>query len=182
MGVKRTTQCDERTFRDGSTHLLEVGVMSKDEEPRRVRWSVPRADISTNQWLDEQHSISESLRFLIRESIQRDGYIDVVNKPVEQQPRRGRPSKSESVEAIRPVGDVDPDRGREMVRAVLIEHFDADPADAERAAGEVFAPTDRSGDDVGLGGASSFAKSSPDSGLDEGGQLDMNALMRQSRT
>lgn len=70
--------------------------MAKPGEPRRLRWSVPRADESTNRWLDGQHDISRSLQLLIRESIQRDGYIDVVNRPVEQLPRRGRPPLSDS--------------------------------------------------------------------------------------
>lgn len=61
------------------------------EELRRLRWSVPKVDVSVNKWLDAQYSISESLRALIRESIQREGCVDVVNKPVEQLPRRGRP-------------------------------------------------------------------------------------------
>lgn len=70
--------------------------MTKPAEPRRLRWSVPRVDVSTNQWLDTQNDISQSLQLLIRESIQRDGYIDVVNRPIEQLPRRGRPPQSES--------------------------------------------------------------------------------------
>ncbi|MUU73427.1 hypothetical protein [Pseudarthrobacter sp. GA104] len=70
--------------------------MAKPAEPRRLRWSVPRVDVSTNQWLDTQNDISQSLQLLIRESIQRDGYIDVVNRPIEQLPRRGRPPQSES--------------------------------------------------------------------------------------
>ena len=65
--------------------------------PRRLRWSVPAVDVSTNRWLDLQHDVSHSLQLLIRESIQRDGYIDVVNRPIEQLPRRGRPpQQSES--------------------------------------------------------------------------------------
>lgn len=64
----------------------------KSGAPRRLRWSVPAVDGSTNRWLDLQNGISHSLQLLIRESIQRDGYIDVVNRPVEQMPRRGRPS------------------------------------------------------------------------------------------
>lgn len=59
-------------------------------DPRRLRWSVPAADVSVNQWLDLQENISGSLRLLIRESIERDGYIDVVNKPVEQLLRHGQ--------------------------------------------------------------------------------------------
>jgi hypothetical protein len=69
--------------------------MTDKAEPRRLRWSVPRADESTNRWLDEQYDISRSLQLLIRESIQRDGYIDVVNRPVEQLPWRGRPPQGE---------------------------------------------------------------------------------------
>ncbi|MFF4410213.1 hypothetical protein [Streptomyces sp. NPDC001404] len=60
-------------------------------EPRKVRWTVPAADTSVIEWLNEQADISQSIRLLIRESIQRDGYIDVYYKPVEQLPRRGRP-------------------------------------------------------------------------------------------
>lgn len=60
-------------------------------EPRKVRWTVPAADTSVIEWLNVQADISQSLRLLIRESIQRDGYIDVFYKPVDQLPRRGRP-------------------------------------------------------------------------------------------
>ncbi|MEU0942434.1 hypothetical protein ABZ379_06500 [Streptomyces canus] len=52
---------------------------------------MPAADTSVIEWLNEQTDISQSLRLLIRESIQRDGYVDVFYKPVEQLPRRGRP-------------------------------------------------------------------------------------------
>ncbi|MFG1857471.1 hypothetical protein ACGFJT_36940 [Actinomadura geliboluensis] len=62
---------------------------------------MPSADVSTNRWLDSQADISRSLKTLIRESIQRDGYIDVDNKPVEQLPRRGRPPQSETGEQHR---------------------------------------------------------------------------------
>lgn len=65
-------------------------------EPRRVRLTVPAADESTQRWLDLQDDQSVSMRLLIRESIERDGYIDVMNKPVEQLPRRGRPPGSSS--------------------------------------------------------------------------------------
>ncbi|MFB7919292.1 hypothetical protein [Streptomyces sp. NPDC056061] len=74
-------------------------------EPRRLRWSVPRVDVSTNRWLDEQHDISRSLQLLIRESIQRDGYIDIANRPVEQLPRRGRPPQQDVDEQRRPLAD-----------------------------------------------------------------------------
>lgn len=63
----------------------------KKAPPRRMRWSVPAADVSTNRWLDAQDDVSASLKELIRESIRRDGYVDAANAPVEQLPRRGRP-------------------------------------------------------------------------------------------
>ncbi|MFJ7280358.1 hypothetical protein [Kitasatospora sp. NPDC098663] len=70
----------------------EVSAMANQSgEPRKVRWTVPAADTSVIEWLDQQENISQSLRQLIRESIQRDGYIDVFYKPVDQLPRRGRP-------------------------------------------------------------------------------------------
>lgn len=57
----------------------------------RLRWSVPRADASVVKWLEAQYNVSQSLRILIRESIQREGYVDLACRPVEQLPRRGRP-------------------------------------------------------------------------------------------
>lgn len=64
--------------------------------PRRVRWSVPLADVSVNRWLDLQDSISDSVRQLIRESIQREGYVDVANKPVDQLPAAESKTKGEA--------------------------------------------------------------------------------------
>ncbi|MBT8163792.1 MULTISPECIES: hypothetical protein [Arthrobacter] len=51
-------------------------------EPRRVRLTIPQADESALAWVDLQDDASGSMRALIRESIARDGYIDVINKPV----------------------------------------------------------------------------------------------------
>ncbi|MBT8163184.1 MULTISPECIES: hypothetical protein [Arthrobacter] len=60
-------------------------------EPRRIRLMIPRADESALAWIDLQDDASGSMRALIRGSIARDGYVDVINQPVERQPRRGRP-------------------------------------------------------------------------------------------
>lgn len=65
--------------------------MARTESPKRVRLSVPQADVSVIEWLAQQHEISLSLRILIKESIQREGITDVANRPVVQLPRRGRP-------------------------------------------------------------------------------------------
>jgi hypothetical protein len=83
--------------------------MTSPEELRRLRWSVPAADVSVNEWLNAQASISQSLRLLIRESIERDGFIDVTYRPVKQLPRRGRPPQGEADEEIRAPQDAGPD-------------------------------------------------------------------------
>lgn len=60
----------------------------------RFRVSVPSADQPVLAWLAAQDNVSVSLRLLVREAIERDGYCDVLTRPVTQQPRRGRPPGS----------------------------------------------------------------------------------------
>lgn len=60
-------------------------------QPHRFRVSVPVADDAVYQWMLLQDNQSLSVRMLIRESIERNGYVDVINKPVAQLPKRGRP-------------------------------------------------------------------------------------------
>lgn len=99
-----------------------------------VRFSYPVADTSVAAWLASQDSVSESLRVLIRESIERDGYIDLANRPLTQQPRKGRPPLE--LPAVAPVApaspDVSDDRGRSDGPGDLPEpgpqHHDAGPA------------------------------------------------------
>ncbi|MFC9755188.1 hypothetical protein [Streptomyces sp. NPDC056921] len=104
-------------------------------EPRKLRWTVPAVDTSVIEWLDAQKDISQSLRLLIRESIQRDGYIDVFYKPVDQLPRRGRPplESTEQREDEESVVDRRPTAKPVQSRADAAD--DADP-DAEYAAPE----------------------------------------------
>lgn len=61
-------------------------------KPERFRVSVPAADEAVLAWIGMQDNHSQSIRMLIRESIERHGYIDVVNRPVAQLPKRGRPA------------------------------------------------------------------------------------------
>ena len=63
---------------------------------KRYRFSVPNEDESTQRWLDAQQNLSLSLRLIVRRQIEREGYIDVACRPVEQLPRRGRPPGSVS--------------------------------------------------------------------------------------
>ena len=84
--------------------------------PKRFRVSVPETDESVLAWIGAQSDLSNSVRALIRESIERNGYRDATCYPVQQQPRRGRPPKN--------IGDESVD---ENVDAVTIE-----PADEPR--------------------------------------------------
>lgn len=66
------------------------------QEPLRRRISIPQVDTSTQQWWEAQDDPSVSIRLLIREEIEKNGYVDKLNHPVEQQPRRGRPPAAAS--------------------------------------------------------------------------------------
>lgn len=72
--------------------------------PKRFRVSVPETDESVLAWIGAQSDLSNSVRSLIRESIERNGYRDATCYPVVQQPRRGRPPKNtdEAEDAIVP--------------------------------------------------------------------------------
>lgn len=61
------------------------------KQSKRYRISIPPKDASVISWMDEQFNLSESLRILIKEHIERNGVIDVACEPVEQLPKRGRP-------------------------------------------------------------------------------------------
>lgn len=81
----------------------------------RYRLSVPNADTSTLEWLKAQLNISASIRVLIREDIQQNGFTDVTCRTVEQGPKRGRPSNAE-LERRQVVNDnMDKDSGSQKV-------------------------------------------------------------------
>jgi hypothetical protein len=65
--------------------------VSAKPQPHRFRVSVPVADEAVLTWMGLQDNPSLSVRMLIRESIERLGYVDLVNRPVAQLPKRGRP-------------------------------------------------------------------------------------------
>lgn len=62
-------------------------------QSHRFRVSVPEADESVLAWIGAQSDLSASVRALIRDAIERNGYRDATCYPVQQQPRRGRPPK-----------------------------------------------------------------------------------------
>lgn len=64
-------------------------------EPVRKRISIPFDDKSTLAWWAVQENPAYSLRLLIHDYIEREGYTDPHNKPVQQLPKRGRPPQVE---------------------------------------------------------------------------------------
>lgn len=54
------------------------------QPPHRYRLNVPSADEAVAAWMEMQDNQSLSIRMLIRESIERYGYVDIVNRPVAQ--------------------------------------------------------------------------------------------------
>lgn len=102
--------------------------------PKRFRVSVPETDESVLAWIGAQSDLSASVRALIRESIERNGYRDATCYPVVQQPRRGRPPKNSDDEAenatvpemIKPV--VEPDDEVATTPAVVPVSTHEEPA------------------------------------------------------
>ena len=66
----------------------------KLDNMRRMRLNIPEQDSSVIEWLDQQLDASASIRTVIRDYIQRNGYTDPTCGRVEQI-RRGRPAISE---------------------------------------------------------------------------------------
>ena len=101
--------------------------------PKRFRVSVPETDESVLAWIGAQSDLSNSVRSLIRESIERNGYRDATCYPVVQQPRRGRPPKNTDEaedatvpEMIKPV--VEPDDEVATTPAVVPVSTHEEPA------------------------------------------------------
>lgn len=71
-------------------------------EPRRFRVTVPADDAAVIQWLDCQHSVSMSLRMLVRAAIEEKGmrdYFATESGEITQRPKRGRPVVKDEVDA-----------------------------------------------------------------------------------
>lgn len=98
-------------------------------QSRRFRVSVPEADESVLAWIGAQSDLSTSVRSLIREAIERHGYRDATCYPVQQQPRRGRPPKLETIDGHpipEQIAALEPEREPEQeLLMVPISHEDA---------------------------------------------------------
>lgn len=99
--------------------------------PKRFRVSVPETDESVLAWIGAQSDLSNSVRALIREAIERNGYRDATCYPVVQQPRRGRPPKSAEDEAedatvpemIKPVVEPDDEVAEPVAQPAAVPMF-----------------------------------------------------------
>lgn len=100
-------------------------------QPHRFRVSVPAADEAVVAWMELQDNPSLSVRMLIRESIERQGFVDVVNRPVSQLPRQARTAEpSEEARAVEaPVGET---RLQASVPAPEPEFWPEAPTPAQR--------------------------------------------------
>lgn len=67
--------------------------MSKPEA-LRFRFSVPVEDVSVREWVEKQHNLSMSVRQLIKDYIEANGYTDATCQPVSQIRGPGRPRGS----------------------------------------------------------------------------------------
>lgn len=70
----------------------------------RRRLSFPSTDTTVRDWLSAQSDPSASMRLIIRDTVAREGYSDVMCRRVEQQPQRGRPRATATVGAATTTG------------------------------------------------------------------------------
>lgn len=64
---------------------MAVKRQKDDTVPRKsvqIRLTIPAADTQVLEWFDLQDSMRDSVRQLVRDSIAREGMVDVFNKPV----------------------------------------------------------------------------------------------------
>ena len=69
--------------------------MTKGMKMHRIRISVPEADAVVLKCIESQLNPSSSVRALIREDVQKNGFTDVTCRDVVQGAKRGRPSNAE---------------------------------------------------------------------------------------
>lgn len=71
----------------------------KTDNLKRYRFSVPKNDDPVIHWLSVQANVSYSLRTLIRDSIARQGYVDITcGEPSSKSPGRPRKSQQDALE------------------------------------------------------------------------------------
>lgn len=94
--------------------------MAKLDSAKRYRFTVPSQDAYVQEWIEAQINLSTSIRTLIREDIQKNGYTDVTCREVEQRPKVGRPTTAEvEKRKLREVETEQENVGRDYVEDVV---------------------------------------------------------------
>ena len=76
----------------------------KGKRAKQYHFTVPLNDTDVKEWISLQANLSVSVRMLIRESVKREGFVDVFCKPVQNLGiRPGRPAgtSEKNVEEIK---------------------------------------------------------------------------------
>ncbi|WP_156888118.1 hypothetical protein [Microbacterium indicum] len=108
--------------------------MANPAPPRKVQLTVPPADTTVSEWLDAQYSSSESIRRLIRESVAREGFVDVANRPVTPPKNPVRIAETFPGDPDEPFDVVDPDPAPEVEARLEPDlAFDLEPETAPAA-------------------------------------------------
>lgn len=69
--------------------------MAEKGSRRYVKLSIPLADETVINWLNNQESMSDSIRMLIRDDVAKNGYGDLFCREVVPGAKRGRPTNAE---------------------------------------------------------------------------------------
>ena len=64
-------------------------------ERKYIKLGIPLADASVLKWLEGQDNMSDSIRQLIRQDIEKNGYDDIFCRDIVPGAKRGRPSNAE---------------------------------------------------------------------------------------
>lgn len=76
-------------------NTVNINIKSKTQKPKSARFhfSVPESDSDVITWIKTQTNISNSIRRIIRESINSDGFTDVTCRPERKVPCNGYAKK-----------------------------------------------------------------------------------------
>lgn len=69
--------------------------MAEKTSRRYVKLSIPLADTTVIEWLNNQESMSDSIRMLIRDDVAKNGYGDLFCREIIPGAKRGRPTNAE---------------------------------------------------------------------------------------
>lgn len=145
--VKRIKQ--SYTERRGHQKLMAT-------QRKYVKVGIPIADISVMRWLENQDNMSDSIRSLIRDDVERNGYSDVFCREVVPGAKKGRPSNAElQMRAEQKSGAFVESKGQ-VVQDMSRTQNTSQGGQAHRAVTPVKKPSTKSLSDMGIGDDDGF--------------------------